>query len=144
MFKKILVPIDMQEPAFADKAIAMAVEEAQHHSASLHVMTVLPGFGMPIVASFFPPDAMKRAAQEMKKELQGYVAKKVPTGVSVTFSVTEGTPYQRILEEAKKVGADLIVVHSHVRKHLNQALLGSCAQKVVEQAHCSVAVLRDN
>jgi nucleotide-binding universal stress UspA family protein len=125
MFKKILVPIDIQEPAFADKALAMAVEEAQHHKASLHVMTVLPGFGMPIVASYFPPDAMKRAAQDTKKELQEYVAKKVPADVS-------------------KIKADLIVLHSHLRKHMNRVLLGSCAQRVVEHAHCSVTVLRDN
>ncbi len=144
MFKKILVPIDMQEPASADKALAMAVEEARHHKASLHVMTVLPGFGMPIVASYFPPDAMKRAAQDTKKELQEYVAKKVPAEVSVTFAVTEGTPYERILEEAQKIKADLIVLHSHLRKHLNRVLLGSCAQRVVEHAHCSVTVLRDN
>ncbi|MFQ6024729.1 MAG: universal stress protein, partial [Acidiferrobacterales bacterium] len=87
MFKKILVPVDLTEPAFADKAVAAAVEEARHHKADLHVMTVLPGFGMPIVASFFPADAMQKAAQEVKKELQDYVAKKVPKDISVTLAI---------------------------------------------------------
>lgn len=143
MFKKILVPVDLQEPAFADKAMAIAVEEEQHHQATLHVMTVLPGFGMPIVASYFPADARKKAIQDVTRELQDYVAKKVPSGISVKLAIAEGTPYEEILAEAKKIKADLIVLHSHTRKHLDQFLLGSCAQKVVEHAHCSVLIVRD-
>lgn len=144
LFKKILVPIDMQEMAFADKAIATAVAVARHQQATLHIVTVLPGFGMPIVASYFPPDAMRQASNQVKKELQDYVAKKVPGDVSATFAVAEGTPYEQVLAEAKKVKADLIVLHSHVRKHMEKVLLGSCAQKVVEHAPCSVWVLRDS
>lgn len=144
LFKRILVPIDMQETVFADKAIATAVEVARHQQATLHIVTVVPGFGMPIVASYFPPDAMQRASKQVKKELQDYVAKKVPSDVTVTFAVSEGTPYEEVLAEAKKVKADLIILHSHVRKHVEKVLLGSCTQKVVEHAPCSVWVLRDS
>jgi universal stress protein F len=144
LFKKILVPIDMQEMSFADKAIATAVEVARHQHATLHIVTVLAGFGMPIVASYFPPDAMRQASNQVKKDLQDYVAKKVPSDVTATFAVAEGTPYEQVLAEAKKVKADLIVLHSHVRKHMEKVLLGSCAQKVVEHAPCSVWVLRDS
>ena len=143
LFKKILVPIDMQELVFADKAVATAVEVARHQQAALHIMTVLPGFGMPIVASYFPPDAMQQATNQVKKELQDYVAKKVPSDVTVTSAVAEGTPYEQIIAEAKKVKADLIVLHSHVRKHVEKVLLGSCAHKVVEHAPCSVWILRE-
>ncbi|NIO42582.1 MAG: universal stress protein [Burkholderiales bacterium] len=80
----------------------------------------------------------------MKKELRDYVAKKVPSDVTATFAVAEGTPYEQVIAEAKKVKADLIVLHSHVRKHMEKVLLGSCAQKVVEHAPCSVWVLRDS
>jgi nucleotide-binding universal stress UspA family protein len=144
LFNKILVPIDMQEIAFADKAVATAVEVARHQHAALHIMTVLPGFGMPIVASYFPPDAMRKASNQVKKELQDYVAKKVPGDVAATCAVAEGTPYEQVIAEAKKVKADLIVLHSHVRKHMEKVLLGSCAQKVVEHAPCSVWILRDS
>ncbi|MDX1488889.1 MAG: universal stress protein [Acidiferrobacterales bacterium] len=143
LFKKILVPIDMQELAFADKAVATAVEVARHQQATLHIMTVIPGFGMPIVASYFPPNAMQQASNQVKKELQAYVSKTVPNDVTATCAVAEGTPYEQVIAEAKKVKADLIVLHSHVRKHMEKVLLGSCAQKVVEHAPCSVWVLRD-
>ncbi|MFQ5935597.1 MAG: universal stress protein [Acidiferrobacterales bacterium] len=142
LFKKILVPVDLEETAFADRAVGTAVEVARHQQAELHVMTVLPGFRMPLVASFFPPDAMQRAVKEVTKELQNYVAKRVPNDVSVTYTVAEGTHYEEILAEAKRIKADLIVLHSQVRKHVEKVLLGSCAQKVVEHAPCSVWLLR--
>lgn len=141
-FKKILVPIDLQETAFADRAVGTAVEVARHQQAEIRIMTVLPGFGAPIVASFFPADLMKKALKQVEQELQDYVAKKVPNDVSVTSTVAEGTPYEEIVAEAKKIKTDLIVLHSQVRKHVEKILLGSCAQKVVETAPCSVWILR--
>lgn len=133
IFKKILVPVDLQEPAFADRAVAAVVEVARHQQAELHVMTVPPGFGT-AVASFLPADSMKKALEQVQQELRDYVAKKVPSDVSVA----EGTPYEEIVAEAKKIKADLTVLHSQVRKHVEKILLGSCAQKVVEPAPCSV------
>jgi nucleotide-binding universal stress UspA family protein len=87
---------------------------------------------------------MRKASNQVKKELQDYVAKKVPGDVAATCAVAEGTPYEQVIAEAKKVKADLIVLHSHVRKHMEKVLLGSCAQKVVEHAPCSVWILRDS
>lgn len=142
MFKKILVPIDLTEPALADKAMEIAVEQAQQHHADLHVMTVLPGFGMPIVASYFPADAMAKAKKQTEKELQDHAAAKVPRGISVTCTVGEGSPYEQIVKQAKNIEADLIVLRSHDQRPLAEILLGSCAQKVVEHAPCSVLVVR--
>ncbi|MFQ5994698.1 MAG: universal stress protein [Acidiferrobacterales bacterium] len=142
VFKKILVPIDLEERAHADRAVATAVEVARHQQAELRIMTVLQGFGSPLVASFFPRDFMNKAVDGMKKELQDYVAKAVPNDVSATHFVAEGTPYEEIVAEAKKWKSDLIVLHAHVRKHVETVLLGSCAHKVVETAPCSVWLLR--
>ncbi|MFQ5760601.1 MAG: universal stress protein [Acidiferrobacterales bacterium] len=142
MFKKILVPIDLTEPAFADKSMGIAVEQARQHQADLHVMTVLPGFGMPIIASYFPDDAMDKARKETEKQLHDYVAAKVPDDVTVTSTVGEGSPYEQIVKQAKKIKADLIVIRSHDKRPLEEILLGSCAQKVVEHAPCSVMVVR--
>lgn len=142
MFKTILVPIDMQEPTLADRAVDIAVQYARESSGRLYVLTVLPGFGSPLVASFFPPDSMKKARTEADKRLRDYVAAHVPQGVEVTVSVSEGSPYERIMEEADAIGADLIVLPSHTRKLMDRVLLGSCASRVVEHARCSVLVIR--
>ena len=142
MFRNILVPVDLQEPTLANRAMDIAVQQARQGSAHLYVLTVLPGFGSPLVATFFPADSMKKARAEAEKRLEEYVAAHVPEGVRVTVSVSEGSPYERIMEEAETIGVDLIVMPSHTRKLMDRVLLGSCASRVVEHARCSVLVIR--
>jgi nucleotide-binding universal stress UspA family protein len=142
MFKKILIPVDLQETKLAQRAIEAAVREAQHHAAELHVMTVVPDFGMPLVADFFPNDAMKQAVKKVASALKSYVADNVPKEIKSKATVAEGNAWEQIVRQANKVGADLIVIPPHDRKRLDQILLGSCAAKVLEHAHCSVLVIR--
>ncbi len=142
MFKKILVPVDLQKSKYAAKAMQIAVEEAKKHGASLHVITVVPGFGTPLVASFFPEKAFKEAMREVSKELKAYVTKHVPDDVPVKLTIAEGNPYEKIIREANKVNADLIVIPSTNRKKMEQLVLGSCTSKVVQHAGCSVMIVR--
>ena len=37
------------------------------------VLTVIPDFGMPLVANFFPEDAMKQAENEVHSELKRFI-----------------------------------------------------------------------
>ena len=141
MFKKILLPIDLQETHLAVKAVKIAIDEARKHSAEICVMTVMPGFGMPVVASFFPDNAMKKALKELGSELKRYIAANFPKDISTHPVIAEGNPAERILAQAKTLGADLIVIPSHAQS-LSQVFLGSCAAKVVEHATCSVMVIK--
>lgn len=141
MFKKILMPIDLQETHLAIKAVKIAIDEARKHGAEVYVMTVMPGFGMPMVASFFPDNAMKKALKEIAAELKRYIAANFPKDVTVHPVITEGNPAERILAQAKTIGADLIIIPSHAQS-LGQVFLGSCAAKVVEHATCSVMVIK--
>lgn len=141
MFKKILLPIDLQETHLAVKAVKIAIDEARKHSAEICVMTVMPGFGMPVVASFFPDNAMKKALTELGSELKRYIAANFPKDISTHPIIAEGNPAERILAQAKTLGADLIVIPSHAQS-LSQVFLGSCAAKVVEHATCSVMVIK--
>jgi nucleotide-binding universal stress UspA family protein len=52
-----------------------------------------------------------------------------------------GSVYNEVLAEAKKIGADLIVVGSH-RPGMATYLLGSNASTIVRHAECSVLVIR--
>ncbi len=142
MFKKILMPIDLQETKLADKAVKVAVSEARKHGASLHVLTVIPGFGMPLVATFFPKSAMQKAVKQVAKELKKYVADTIPEDVKVLPIIAEGEPAEKVVEQANQLKADLIIIPCHA-KSKRQVLLGSCAAKVVEQAKCSVTVVKN-
>lgn len=143
MFKKILMPIDLQETHLAIKAVKIAIDEARKHGAEIDVMTVIPGFGMPMVASFFPDAAMKDAMKQVAKELKKYIAANFPKDIPTHPLISEGNPSERILKQAKKIGADLIVIPSHAQS-LGQVFLGSCAAKVVEHATCSVMVIKSD
>ncbi len=141
MFKKILMPIDLQETHLAAKAVKIAIDEARKHNATIHIMTAMPGFGMPLVASFFPEKATKKALKELGLELKRYIAANFPNDVPTHPLITEGSPAERILNQAQKLQADLIIIPSHAQS-LEQVFLGSCAAKVVEHAHCSVMVVK--
>jgi nucleotide-binding universal stress UspA family protein len=63
-------------------------------------------------------------------------------GFGVDTLVRVGDPRVEICEEARRWGADLIMVGSHGRTGLRRFLMGSVAQSVVRHAPCSVEVVR--
>ena len=141
MFKTILMPIDLQETHLAVKAVKIAIDEARKHSAEIHVLTVIPGFGMPLVSTFFPDNTIKDAMKTVAKELKKYIASNIPNDITTHPHIAEGSPAERILNLAVKLKSDLIIIPSHAQS-LGQVFLGSCAAKVVEHARCSVMVIK--
>jgi len=141
MFKKILMPIDLQETHLAVKAVKIAIDEARKHGADIHVMTVMPGFGMPMVATFFSDNSMKKAMKQIGTELKRYIAANFPKDIAIHPIITEGNPAERILAQRDVLDADLIIIPSHTQS-LGQVFLGSCAARVVEHATCSVMVIK--
>lgn len=142
MFKMILLPVDFQETGFTDRALAAALGLAREHGARLHVLTVMPGVGSPWVSTYLPRDATRKAREALEEKLSAWVAERIPDSVTTTTRVAEGAPHRRILEEAQRVGADLIVIASHDESALDRVLLGSVAARVVERSHVSVMVVR--
>ena len=142
MFKEILFAVDLATPESQKKALDAALAHAKVSGGRVHVMTVVPDFGMSIVASYFPENFEQRALQEADKRLRAYVKTHVPKAMKVQQIVGHGTVYQEILSTAKTIGADLIVMASH-RPEVTDYLLGPNAAKVVRHADCSVLVVRD-
>lgn len=142
MFSKILIPVDLENELFAEKALAVAVQQATDSDAELHVVTVIPGFGMSMVGAFFPEDAMEKALTAVTKKLNQYVQNKIPKSVNVTAKVLQGKSHKEILKESKAVEADLIVIPSHNVTKVDKVLLGSTTSRVVERAKVSVMVIK--
>jgi len=142
MFKKILVPVDLNEPEFSSQAIEVAVREARLGQGEVHIMAVMPGFSSPLVADYFDADTVARARESVKTQLQQFAVDQLPTDIPHSLSVHEGQPADRILHQAKHVQADLIIMKAHNRPHIEEMLLGSNSARVVERAHCSVLILR--
>ncbi|MBU0725392.1 MAG: universal stress protein [Alphaproteobacteria bacterium] len=142
MYKHILFPVDLTQESSWKTALPVVIEYARAFDSQLHVVAVVPDFGMSIVGQFFPKDFEKRALEATNKQLHEFVDKHVPTDIAVQHIVTDGTVYEQILRLAEKLKIDLIVIAAH-RPELKDYLLGPNAARVVRHAVCSVLVVRD-
>lgn len=134
--KKVLVAVDIARSGGNDACIQTAQDIAGTMDGSLillHVIEPIPGF----IASQLPEGILKKRKSEAKEELRKLAVQYSCSGVVIR----EGAPATEILEHAKEIKADLIVLHSHDPK-LSNYLLGSVASRVVRHAHCSVHIVR--
>lgn len=141
MYKKILLPVDLQETTLSVRATKVAQDLADCYKASITVLTVIPDFGMPLVADFFPEDAMKQAEREVHAELKRFVETHFKDPTAIKARVDEGSPHKVIVKRAQKEKADLIVLPAR-GKDISKVFLGSSSTHVVERAPCSVLVVR--
>ncbi|MDA0787366.1 MAG: universal stress protein [Proteobacteria bacterium] len=141
MYKDILLPVDLEDAASSAQALAVAVEYAQSFGATLHVMTVVPDFGMSIVGSYFPDDFAEKAIKDTDARLHAYVADNVPDGVPVQHVVAHGRIYEEIIKAADSIDIDLIVVSAH-RPNVTDYLLGPNSARVARHANQSVLIVR--
>ena len=142
MYKDILLPIDLNQDSSWKSALPVAIEHARAFGTRLHVMTVVPDFGMTMVGQFFPKGFEKKAVEACQSKLRAFIDTEIPKDIPTQCIVAEGTVYERILELAKKLKIDLIVLAAH-RPELKDYLLGPNAARVVRHASCSVLVVRE-
>ena len=142
MFKKILYPVDVQEGDVCQRCLGQVLEAVRQWDAELLLVYVFPGFGMPMVASYFPEGSAKAMMEEAKGHMHNYIKANIPEDVRVTPIVCQGTPYEEVLREAEARHVDLVVIPSQDRSQMDKWLLGSTASKVVHHANCAVLVLR--
>lgn len=142
MYRQILVPVDLNDKGFSDKAVELAVWHAKHSNAEIHLLNVLPGIHMSMVASYFPKDAANQMKQDVKRQLKEFADKYIDDEVIYKVHVAEGKTYTTILDHAEKLGADLIVMPSHKRSKIDKVVLGSVASKVVQNSPINVLVVK--
>lgn len=78
-----------------------------------------------------------------EKELAKLVVDEVRREVPTDTLVLVGSPAVEIIEAARSLPADLIVISTHGRTGLKHVFLGSVAERVVQRAPCPVFVVRE-
>ncbi len=141
MHKEILLTVDLDQETSWNKALPLAVEYCRAFGANLHVMTVVPDFGMTLVGTFFPDGFEKMALEEARKRLHQFTAERVPEEIEVQHIIGHGVVYKEILRVADEIGCDLVVMQSH-NPELQDYLIGPNASRVVRHVKCSVQVVR--
>ncbi len=139
--KTLLVPLDFSEQA--TKAVDLALELADP-STTIHVvhvveptpawMTVDPSVPIP---PQFDQQLYDWTVEKLKQMFGSGAYQRIQTHCLM------GDPSAEILNLAKQLSVNMIVMPSHGRKGLNRLFLGSVAERVLRGAHCPVLILRE-
>ena len=140
MFKHILVPIDLADIELAKPAIETAVSLVRTSGGNVRLLNVLPMTPV-MLAEYVPPDFDMQQRKSAEEAMTIICKESGLDAARVSSTVRQGGIYHEVLEEAKAIGADLIVMSSH-RPAMKTYFLGSNAGHVVRYAKCSVLVVR--
>ncbi len=142
MYKKILVPLDMEERSLNARTTAVAEDLSEHYGASITALSAIPKLGdNPLVASYFPAGAAKKAYDEACKDFRKLIDTQFAKPENVDSVIVEGSPRKVIVKYVKEHGIDLVVMPA--RKHdISKVLLGSNSLHVAEHTPCSVLIVR--
>ncbi len=140
MFKHILVPVDLAEPELAKPAIDTALSMARVSSGSVRLINVLPMTPV-MLAEYVPPDFDVQQRKSAEESLAALASQTGFQAGRMSSIVRQGGIYHEVIEEAKAMPADLIIMASH-RPDMRSYFLGSNAGHVVRYANCSVLVVR--
>lgn len=138
MLEKILLAVDLSE--HARKAVPAAAELAKAGGGTVHVLHVRELY-YPV-----PPTVVGDSPEEAQQLVDSVVEELKTTGVTADGTVwtsTGGSPASIILEQAREVGAGMVVLGSRGLSNLGGLLLGSVAHKVIQLSSCPVLVVRD-
>ena len=140
--KHILVPIDFSD--CSKKALQYALPFAKEHQAALTLLYVVPpAYGAAEYGAIDYAQLEASMREGGEKELAKLVVDEVRGEVAADTLVRVGSPAREILETARSLPADLIVISTHGRTGLKHVFLGSVAEHVVQRAPCPVFVVRE-
>ncbi|WP_297375941.1 universal stress protein [Acidiferrobacter sp.] len=144
MYKNILVGIDGSNTSAL--ALQEAIKIAKEQSGRLrlvHVIDVFP-FTTPdtgLIEDTQLEEALFKAGQAIVEEARDEVQK---AGIGVETALPQNLNHEIgvvIVEEAKRWGADLIVVGTHGRRGIQHLVLGSVAERVARAATCPLLLV---
>ncbi|WP_051219656.1 universal stress protein [Oceanobacter kriegii] len=143
MYYKILIPVDLAHKTELPKLVDAArhlTSDSPH--ADFNFLYVDESGVHKAGAPYMDPDKEKERRQDVKDKLLALVRNLMPDNLHSFCHVRRGTIHEQILEEAKKIQADAIVMLAQ-KPGLSSYFVGSNAERVVRHAKCSVMVVRD-
>lgn len=138
--KTILVATDLSE--FAEHALDYAVELAGVLGAKIHLLNVIgvPALGIPELGIVVTASTIESAIRTKHAELDKLATRRAPADIETMLRT--GDARDVIVDTAKEIGAELIVMGTHGRRGVRRALIGSIAEGVLRTAPCPVLTIR--
>lgn len=144
-YRKILVAVDGSAPAA--KGLREAIRLAKSESAKLCILHVVDQFH-----AFAPLDGMapsvdllpmlRQGGEKVLAKARALALKQNLKPQTVLREMLSGPAAEPIVREARKLGADLIVLGTHGRRGVRRMVLGSDAEQVVRLASVPVLLVR--
>jgi len=137
---RILVPLDFSDCSL--DALEYAVLIARQAGASVRLLHVLEPvcYGLDFTLPHLTKSGRQR--EQMDKRLAELATAISDSGVTTDVQLRGGLPPDSILDTARAVPADLIVMGTHGRRGLSHVVSGSVAEAVLRRAVCPVLTVR--
>ncbi|MEH6456423.1 MAG: universal stress protein [Cocleimonas sp.] len=144
MFKKIFVPVDLSTPKITGKVCKTANDMAIKYGAEIQLVTILPDYGTPLVASFFPDGAQDKIKADLHDKLKELAVKRFTVKVNIGVIHSSGSKRANsIIKTIEELNPDLAILGIR-RKHSRNSkrLLGSTSLSVADRAECTVMLVK--
>ena len=143
--RRILVPLDFS--GLARQALNCAVPLARKYKAKISLVHVVPPAlimaAFPGEGSFLPVNNNNKVfLKSAKLHLDKLAARLLPGKLLGRKMVREGNAAFEVVQAAKVLKADLIVLSTNSRSGLQRAMFGSTAERIVRHADCPVLTVR--
>ncbi len=137
--KNILVPTDLS--VGADHALDYACELARTLGGKIHLLHVIaiPVLGVQELGMALTSTMIDSMIADTQAALDKLAAQ---SGCGGDVVLRTGDARDVILQTAKELDADLIVMGTHGRRGVTRALLGSVTESIVRSAQCPVLTVR--
>jgi nucleotide-binding universal stress UspA family protein len=142
--KRVLVPTDFSDSA--RHAFTYGLSFAKEYGAELVLLHVVENVTVGYASDLFPVP-MAEVFQEISGYARAELAKLAQVArdrglAGVSEQVIQGKPSNEIIRYASENHVDMIVLGTHGKGMLDQALFGSTTERVVRRAPCPVLTVR--
>ena len=141
--RKILVPVDFS--GCSKKALQYAIPFAKQFNASLTLLYVVQlDYAYGEFGAVDYPALEKEMRESGEKKLAELAEEEIEEALLATTLVKSGRPVTEIVEAARKLDIDLIIMSTHGHTGLKHVFLGSTTENVVRYAPCPVLTVREH
>ncbi|MGB0507371.1 MAG: universal stress protein [Pikeienuella sp.] len=141
MSQSVLAAVDLDHDVVSAEILRRAASIAEQDDAQLSVITVVPELGPSYATTFFENDDQRKPLEAAQAGLHKLVDRILPDHGPMHHVVGSGSIYEKVLEAAGAVDADLIVIGA-AKPGAAVFLLGPNAERVARHFAGSVLIVR--
>lgn len=145
MYQKIVVPVDGSE--LAECVIPHVETIARATQAVVELVEVIEPLKIPTRGGIaLSEEDLKQIELQTYNEVQNYLAKITETlrskDIEVHSKAIKGKAAESIVDYARSINADLIIMATHGRSGISRWVWGSVADRILHASHTPVLLIR--